>query len=256
MSEPILIVEKKDGIATLTLNRPNQMNALSAELRQSLWDAFEDIRMDSEIGAVIITGVGRAFCAGLDLKEMGDPEFRRVPLLDLPQQIRSLPQPVIAAVNGVAVTGGFELLTSCDILIATPEAKFADTHARLGLIAGWGLSQRLSRLIGVNRAKELSLTGNFLSAERAYEWGLVNRIVATDELMPTCIELANDILSCVPSATQACKRLMETGINLTLGDGMILEKEMSRTHRRPPAEEIAERRANVQSRNRLQSASS
>lgn len=176
MPEPVLLVEKKDGIAILTLNRPDKMNAMSYELRRALNDELEAIHNDKDIGVVILTGNGKAFCAGLDLKEMGDPEKRK-PLFDPPAQLRSLPQPVIGAVNGLAITGGFELLTSCDILIATPEAKFADTHARLGILAGWGLSQRLPRLIGINRAKELSLTGNYLSAELAYEWGLLNRIV-------------------------------------------------------------------------------
>ena len=92
---------------------------------------------------------------------------------------------VVGAVNGLAITGGFELLVSCDLLIGTPESKFADTHAQLGILAGWGLSQRLPRLIGINRAKELSLTGNYLSAELALAWGLLNRIVPSEELQPT-----------------------------------------------------------------------
>ncbi|MDP6025068.1 MAG: enoyl-CoA hydratase [Pseudomonadales bacterium] len=254
MPEPVLLVEKKDGIAILTLNRPDKMNAMSYELRRALNDELEAIHNDKDIGVVILTGNGKAFCAGLDLKEMGDPEKRK-PLFDPPAQLRSLPQPVIGAVNGLAITGGFELLTSCDILIATPEAKFADTHARLGILAGWGLSQRLPRLIGINRAKELSLTGNYLSAELAYEWGLLNRIVPGEELLPTCIELANDMLSCVPSAMQKCKRLMDKGNDLSLGDAMALEIEMNRTHQSPPAEQIAERRISVQSRGRDQAES-
>lgn len=252
MPEPVLLVEKKDGIATLTLNRPEKLNALSYELRRALTDTLEDIHTDTDIGVVILTGAGRAFCAGLDLNEMSDPETRGAPTLDPPAQLRSLPQPVIGAVNGLAITGGFELLTSCDLLIATPEAKFADTHARLGIIAGWGLSQRLPRLIGINRAKELSLTGNYLSAECAYEWGLLNRIVSREELMPTSIELANDMLSCVPSAMQKCKRLMDKGFDLSLGDAMNLEIEINRTHQRPPADELDKRRAAVQHRGRSQ----
>lgn len=256
MPEPVLRVEKQDGIAILTLNRPEKLNALSHELRLALSDALEDIQTDSEIGVVILTGAGRAFCAGLDLNEMSDPKTRGAPVLDPPALLRSMPQPVIGAINGLAITGGFELLTSCDVLIATPEARFADTHARLGIIAGWGLSQRLPRLIGINRAKELSLTGNYLSAERAYEWGLLNRIVSREELLPTCVELANDMLSCVPSAMQKYKRLMDKGFDLSLGDAMTLEIEINRTHQSPPAEEVAERRVSVQDRGRLQSQSS
>lgn len=258
MSEPVLLVDKKDGIATLTLNRPDQMNALSLELRQALADEIEQIRTDSEIGVVILTGAGRAFCAGLDLKEMGSREGRekrdsRAPAPDPPQLLRSLPQPVIGAINGVAVTGGFEISLSCDILIATPETYFADTHARVGLLAGWGLSQRLSRAIGLNRAKELSLTGNFLSADRAYEWGLVNRIVPREELLPTCEALARDMLSCVPDVMRQYKRMIDRGYDLALGDAMTYEVEIARTHQSPAPEEVAARRIEIQKRGREQS---
>ncbi|MYE14133.1 MAG: enoyl-CoA hydratase, partial [Gammaproteobacteria bacterium] len=177
----MLLVERKDGVATLTLNRPEQMNALSMELRRLLADELDALRHDEEIGVVILTGAGRAFCAGLDLKEMGGERpaeaTGRGDLPDPAQMLRRLRQPVIGAVNGVAVTGGFEIALACDMLIAAPEAQFADTHARVGLLAGWGLSQRLSRIVGPNRARELSLTGNYLSAERAERWGLVNRVV-------------------------------------------------------------------------------
>lgn len=255
MPEPVLLVEKHDGTAVLTLNRPAKMNALSYELRRALTDELTHLQTDNDIGVVILTGNGRAFCAGLDLTEMTNPETRRAPLLDPPALLRAMPQPVIGAINGFTITGGFELALSCDILIATPQAKFADTHARLGIIAGWGLSQRLPRLIGINRAKELSLTGNYLSAERAYEWGLVNRVVAPQELMSTCMGLANDMLSCVPYALQECKRLMDKGCDLSLGDAMRYEAEINRTYRSPPAQELAERRARVQDRGRQQAES-
>ena len=140
MSEPVLLVDKTDGIATLTLNRPSQLNALSVELREALAEELESLRTDRDIGVVILTGAGRAFCAGLDLKEMSDPDGPRSSTADPPRLLRTLPQPVIGAINGLAVTGGFEISLSCDLLIATPETLFADTHARVGLIAGWGLS--------------------------------------------------------------------------------------------------------------------
>ena len=182
------------------------MNALSYPLRRRLSDALDAIAEDAGIGAVIPTGAGRVFCAGLDLTEMANPESGG-PLLDPPAQMRALPQPIIGAINGVAITGGFELATSCDVLIGSEAARFADTHARLGLIAGWGLSQRLPRLIGVNRAKELVFTGNYLSAERAYEWGLLNRVVPADELLPAARALAEDMLSCGDETVRAGKRL-------------------------------------------------
>lgn len=258
MSEPVLLVEKKDGIATLTLNRPGQLNALSAELLHALGDEIEQLRTDDDIGVVILTGAGRAFCAGLDLKEMGSKEGREkraagggVP--DPPALLRSLRQPVIGAINGLAVTGGFEIALSCDMLIATPETAFADTHARVGILSGWGLSQRLSRAIGINRAKELSLTGNYLSAERACEWGLVNRVVSREELMPTCEALAQDMLSCVQDAMQQYKRMIDRGFDLALGDAMTYEVEVSRMHQSPPPEVVASRRAGIQARGREQS---
>lgn len=256
MSEPVLLVEKKDGIAILTLNRPEKMNALSLPLRKALAEELEDISTDRTIGVVILTGAGPAFCAGLDLKELSDPNAVRGPNYDPPGLMRALPQPVIGAINGVAVTGGFELVTSCDVLIGSPEAKFADTHARMGILPGWGLSQRLPRLIGLNRAKELSLTGNYLTAEQACDWGLLNRIVPADDLLPTCIRLAQDMRSCIPATMQKVKRLMDKGYDMTLGDGMNLETELSRTHQRPSSEDLTENRIRVQARGREQTGSS
>ena len=254
MTESVLLVEKRDGIATLTLNRPAQMNALSLELRQAFAHEIELLRMDRDTSVVILTGAGKAFCAGLDLKEMGDPVLQRkgAGIPDPPKLLRSLPQVVIGAINGLAVTGGFEISLSCDLLIVTPETQFADTHARVGLLAGWGLSQRLSRAVGLNRAKELSLTGNYLSAERAYEWGLVNRIVSREALMPTCIALAGDMLSCVPDVMLSYKRMIDKGFDLALGDAMQYETEINRMFRGPNAETVATRRSLVQARGREQ----
>lgn len=254
MAEPVLLVEKQDGIATLTLNRPDQMNALSYELRSALSAELVALRTDREIGVVILTGAGRAFCAGLDLKEMGSGD--RAPggaaLLDPPRMLRELRQPVIGAINGVAVTGGLEIALSCDVLIATPETRFADTHARVGLLAGWGLGARLSRAIGLYRAKELSLTGNYLTAERANEWGLVNRVVPREELLPTCRELAKDMLSCVPEVMFEYKRQIDRAYDLALGDAMVYEADISRKHQAPPPAVVAERLAGVQGRGRDQ----
>ncbi len=260
MSPSVLIVEKKDGIATLTLNRPEQMNALSMELRRMLVEELEALRYDEDIGVVILTGAGRGFCAGLDLKEMGGerPAEAAGPgeFPDPPQMLRMLRQPVIGAINGVAVTGGFEIALSCDILIAAPEARFADTHARVGLLAGWGLSQRLSRIVGPNRARELSLTGNYLSAERAERWGLVNRVVPREDLMPTCEALARDMLSCVPEVLFEYKSLIDRGFDLALGDAMTYESEIARRHPNPEPEVVAARRAGIQRRGRAQAGES
>src|SRR5262245_8747517 len=186
MTEPVLLIDRTDGVATLTLNRPRALNALSRELRHRLREAFVEVPHAGDVDVLILTGAGRAFCAGLDLKELGGETSSGgdtaatlgggdESLLDT---MARCPLPIIGAINGFAITGGFELALGCDVLIASTEARFADTHARVGILPGWGLSQKLSRTIGIYRAKELSLTGNYLSAERAAAWGLVNRVVA------------------------------------------------------------------------------
>jgi enoyl-CoA hydratase len=257
--EPILLVERNDGIATLTLNRPAAMNALSRELRSTIAAAFREIAADPGIGAVIVTGRGRAFCAGLDLKELGGETDGGSPgaLLeetDMVAALRACAVPVIGAVNGFAITGGFELALACDLLIASPLARFADTHARVGIVPGWGLSQLLPRLIGIGRAKELSFTGNFLDAEQALAWGLVNRIVAPEDLVPTCRALARDMLSCDRATLLAVKRVYDEGYRGTLGDGLRIEGRVSLEHARAVRpEHVAARRRGVQERGRSQS---
>lgn len=174
---PVLRLEREDGIAVVTLNRPDAMNALSSALRRALAQAFRELAADDAIGAVILTGAGRAFCAGLDLKEMGGEAAASggpaamIEEADMIAAVRDCPVPLIGAVNGFAITGGFELALACDFLVASSEARFADTHARVGIVPGWGISQILPRWIGPGRARELAFTGNFLSAAQACEWG-------------------------------------------------------------------------------------
>src|SRR5262249_13046059 len=153
-----------------------------------------------------------------------------------------------------AVPGCFEIALACDVLVASTEASFADTHARVGILPGWGLSQKLSRVIGIYRAKELSLTGNYLSAEQAAEWGLVNRVVAAEELLPTCRALAQDILSCVPEMVRAMKQVIDRGYAASLADGLQIEHEAWAQHARTVTPEaIAARRSGIQQRGRTQS---
>jgi enoyl-CoA hydratase/carnithine racemase len=262
MPDPVLLIEKKEGIATLTLNRPRAMNALSLELRRAITDAFSALAKDAEVGCVIVTGAGdRAFCAGLDLKELAGEGLPRASDTgaavsggaDLIGAMEAFDRPIIGAVNGVAITGGFELALACDFLIASTRARFADTHARVGIMPGWGLSQKLSRLVGIGRAKEISLTGNFVSAEEAAAIGLVNRVVAPEELLATCERLARDMLSCEPGMVSAYKRVIDQGFAGTFRDGRRLEVEASREHSRsvtPGA--IAESRRKVMARGREQ----
>ena len=176
MTDPLVLIERHDAIAVVTLNRPEALNALSSALRRRLGETFAELSEDRSTEVIILTGAGRAFTVGLDLKELGgegalsrgarggtprqEDSAPHLGSADLSDALAATPQPVIAAVNGYAITGGFELALMCDFIIATPEARFADTHARVGVVPGWGLSQRLPRLVGINRAKELSLTGN------------------------------------------------------------------------------------------------
>ena len=256
----VLTLEKSDGVAVVTLNRPQAMNALSRELRAAFTRTFRQLGEDADVGAVILTGAGRAFCAGLDLKELSG-ETKEAPGLHLSESeldvvgaLHAFDRPIIGAINGFAITGGFELALACDVLVASTEARFADTHARVGIIPGWGLSQKLSRTIGIYRAKELSLTGNYLSAEKAEAWGLVNRVVAPDELLPTCRALARDMLSCVPEVMRGYKQLIDRGYAETFGRGIEIESETSRAQARGLTREgLAERRGQVQQRGRQQS---
>ncbi len=260
MSEPVLLVDRYDEIATVTLNRPDAMNALSRELRAAIAESFRELQSDPEVRVAILTGSGRAFCAGLDLKELGGEQGAADTGAagsggDVLRAIESFEGPVIGAINGFAITGGFELALACDLLIAAEGARFADTHARVGILPGWGLSQKLSRAIGIYRAKELSLTGNFLSAEQAAEWGLVNRVVPPDELLPTCRSLAKDMLSVLPDALVGYKRLIDQGFATTFGDGLALEAKANREYNDAflSPEKIAERRRGIQERGRDQS---
>jgi len=256
MPSPILLIEKSAGIAQLTLNRPEAMNALSHELRQALTQGFHALARDAAVRVVIVTGAGRAFCAGLDLEELGSQGSQPLGAFtdgEMMTAIRGFPGPVIGAVNGFAITGGFELALACDLLIASSEARFADTHARVGILPGWGLSQKLPRLIGIGRAKELSFTGNFIGAEQALAWGLVNRVVAPAELLSTCRQLAADMLSCDPASLRGYKQLIDAGFATTFEEGLRLEARVSRDHARAITPEIvATRRGAVQERGRRQ----
>ena len=264
MTDSLVLIERQNAIAVVTLNRPEALNALSLALRQRIGEVFAKLASDRSIEAIILTGAGRAFTVGLDLKELGGEgatprQEEPAPALgsaDLSDALAATPQPVIAAVNGYAITGGFELALMCDFIIAAPEARFADTHARVGVVPGWGLSQRLPRLVGINRAKELSLTGNYLDAETACAWGLVNRVVPAAELLPTCLALAKDIVSTDRPTRDEIKRIMDLGWQASLAEGLAIEGEASRAHAKAEVrpEKVAERRAAVQARGRRQSA--
>jgi enoyl-CoA hydratase len=225
MSEPVLLLEKRDAVAVITLNRPQSMNAISLALRTAIAETFRELQQDDSIAAAIITGNGRAFCAGLDLKELSaGGSIESIEYEDTVPAILAFDRPIIGAINGAAATGGFELALMCDVLIASTAARFSDTHARLGIVPGWGLSQRLARVIGPNRARELHFTGNYLSAEKAEAWGLVSRLVEPDQLLPTALALASDMAGCNRAALKAMKQVVNEGLSMTLGEGLKFEK--------------------------------
>jgi enoyl-CoA hydratase len=204
----VVLYEVSERIATITLNRSDARNALSSEVLRLLPELARRADADDDVDVVILTGADPAFCAGLDLKELGStggnlrgpgavgedrPDLGTVD--GRPGPFPELAKPVIGAINGVAVTGGFEVALACDFLVASERARFADTHARIGVQPGWGLTVLLPQAVGVRRARQLSVTGNFLDAATALAWGLVNHVVAHDELLPFCRQLAADIVS-------------------------------------------------------------
>jgi enoyl-CoA hydratase len=203
----MLDVTVDDQVALVTLNRPEARNALSGELVALMDECFVDLDRRPDVAVIILTGADPAFCAGFDLRQLST-ELRSV------QQHRQgvpvphlgmLPAhttPVIGAINGAAVTGGLELALACDLLIASDRARFADTHARVGAMPGAGLTIRLPELIGINRARQMSFTGDFVPAQRAYEWGLVNEVVPHDQLLARAREVAGSIVS-IPAANVA-----------------------------------------------------
>ena len=252
----LIRVEHHDAVALVTLNRPDALNALSRALRAELVSVFAQLAKDETVRCVVLTGEGRAFTAGVDLKEAGETGFALGAdggEIDLAQALDAYPWPIIGAINGFAITGGFELALMCDVLLASTEAKFADTHARVGIMPGWGLSQKLSRLIGASRAKELSFTGNFLDADMAERWGLVNRVYAPNELIPAALKLGHDMCSCDPVLLRNYKAVIDDGLAIGFGDALKMEVERSAKHAASvTAESVEAARQQVTARGRGQ----
>jgi enoyl-CoA hydratase/carnithine racemase len=195
----VLLIDTQDRVRTLTLNRPQARNALSSELRRRFFQALRDAEADDDVDVVILTGADPVFCAGLDLKELGDSSQ----LPDISPQWPPMTKPVIGAINGAAVTGGLEFALYCDILIASEQARFADTHARVGLLPTWGLSVRLPQKVGVGLARRMSLTGDYLSAADALRAGLVTEVVPHEDLLPTARRVAASIVGNNQNAVRA-----------------------------------------------------
>lgn len=227
-----LLFEKQEGIGIITVNRPKALNALNRATLVEIDSLFEVLGKDEEIKAIIITGSGdKAFVAGADITEMQQMtgvEGRAWGKLAQAvfHKIENFPRPVLAAVNGYALGGGCELAMACDIRIASEKAKFGQPEVSLGITPGFGGTQRLPRLIGRGRAKELLFTGDMIDAEEAYRIGLVNKIAAHQNLVETAKEMANRIMLRGPVAVTLCKAAVNEGLDVDLESGCAYEAEV------------------------------
>lgn len=222
-----IILEKEDNIAVITFNRPEAMNALNNQTRAEFRAAIEDVAADENIKVLILTGNGKAFVAGSDIKEFSKTTpYMAHNIMRLGEMVEKLEKPVIAAVNGFCLGGGCEIAMGCDIIIASEKAKFGQTEINIGIIPGGGGTQRLQRLIGVCRAKELIFTGDIIRAEEADRIGLVNRVVPADELMSVAKEIAGKIAKKSAAALKLAKQAINYGQQTPLESGLKYEYEM------------------------------
>jgi enoyl-CoA hydratase len=251
----VLTVETAERVAVVTLDRPDKRNALNADLLRALHEAMTELDAADDVDVIILTGRDPAFCAGLDLKALaaGGLDFR--PPAAYRGPIPPIEKPLIGAINGPAVTGGFEVALACDLLIASEQARFADTHARVGVMPDWGLSVMLPQAIGVRRARLLSFTGNYLDAETALAWGLVCEVVPHDDLLPRCRELAADIVSNDQEAVRSLRRTYQEVVGGTVEEGWQREHARAAEWRKAAAgrlDTLDDRRAAIIDRGRSQ----
>jgi len=233
MTYECLLYEVKDGIATLTLNRPERLNALGGTLRQDLHDAVTRAGADREVRVMVVTGAGKGFCSGGDVKAMGEAKAgqRERPLLEkiAPGRDRTLlamreaPQPIIAAVNGAAAGAGMNLALGCDLRIASTAAKFTQAFVKRGLHPDWGGTYFLPRVVGMAKACEMIFTGEVIDAAEALRLGIVSRVVAPEELLPTAYEVARRIAAGPPVAIRLAKRSLYANEDLDLRGALQME---------------------------------
>lgn len=233
-----LVVERLDNVGRITINRPDQLNAISKRTLEEMEHALKEFTKDQAVRVIILTGAGeKAFCAGADLKggiftpETDSIKGARLSRIgqDFTEMIERYEKPVIAVVNGLALGGGLEIALACDLVIASEGAQFANPEINLGLIPGWGGTQRLPRLIGRNRAKELIFTGDRLTAREAEQIGLVSRVVPPDQLQESAFEFAKKLASKSPIMLRLAKQAINRGIEMDLGSGLAEEVKAFRT---------------------------
>jgi enoyl-CoA hydratase len=228
MAYEFLTFDVSERIATVTVNRPDKLNALNDRVMGELGDAIREARERADVGAVLLTGAGRSFVAGADISELQDQNATQGKARAERGQrtfrlYETSPKPTLAAVNGFALGGGCELAMSCHIRIASEKAKFGQPEVKLGTVPGYGGTQRLPRLVGKGRALELLLTGDMIDAQEAYRIGLVNRVVAPDDLISTSRALLATMLQQGPLALAHCIDAVNRGLDMTLDDACALE---------------------------------
>jgi enoyl-CoA hydratase len=224
-----ILLYKAGSIATVTLNRPEALNALNTATLKELGRAFDAVSADSRVRVLVITGAGdQAFCAGADIKELDKATVKQADAFmrlgrDVFHKLEAMDLPVIAAVNGYALGGGCELALACDLRMASTKAKFGQPEVGLGNIPGWGGTQRLPRLVGVGKAKEILFTGEMIDAQEAWRIGLVNRVFSPEKLMEATYELAEIIANKAPLALHFAKRAVDLAMDSALATGMMYE---------------------------------
>jgi enoyl-CoA hydratase len=227
MAYESIIFEKEDSIAIITFNRPEARNAVNNQVRAEFAAALAEVADDDEIKVMILTGNGKAFASGVDIKEFSKTTpYHAHNLVRLGDMVAKLGKPSIAAVNGFSLGGGNEIAMGCDIIIASEKAKFGQPEINIGIIPGGGGTQRLPRLIGVCRAKELIFTGDIITAEEAFRLGLINRVVPEDQLMATAKEIAKKIGAKSLAALKLAKQAINHGMQTSLESGLKYEYEL------------------------------
>jgi len=223
MSDGLAIEEPRDGVMLLTLDRPAQRNAIDIALLDKLTEAFARFSEDDRWRVAIVTGRAPAFCAGLDLKTFSAPDAPRHRVTELIQSVPRLGKPIIAAVNGAAYTGGLELALGCDFILASEEARFADTHARIGALSGSGMGARLPHAVGTRFARQMMLSCQPIDAATALRVGLANEVLPADQLLSRAIEIAAAIAAHDPGLIRIAKGVLDDGSETTLGEALSIE---------------------------------
>lgn len=225
MNETLIIEEPSPTVMLLTLNRPAQRNAIDLALLDALSDAFQRFDGEDRWRVAILTGTAPAFCAGLDLKTFSAPDAPRHRVTALIQSIPQLSKPIIAAVGGAAYTGGLELALGCDFILASEDARFADTHARIGALSGSGMGSRLPHAVGTRFARQMMLSSQPIDATTALRVGLINELLPADRLLPRAIEVATAMAAHDPGLIRIVKDVLDRGSRTTLGEAMDIETE-------------------------------